>query len=172
VKVAITGHADGIGRALADAFRARGAEVVGLPVSSGHDSAAHRDRVASAAADCDVFVNAADPHDADTQIQLLFRLTKAWQGQDKTIINLGSAAGESHVNGAPGQHAVYMRAVDAACQQLFNRADQRPRVVNIRPGQTPQLGPEDVARVVMWVIDQPRHVYISSVTLAHRATQT
>ena len=114
MKVAITGHASGVGLALADAFRARGAEVVGLPPSDGQDHAAYRERVAAAAAGCDVFVNAPDPHDADTQIQLLFRLTRAWQGQDKTIINLGSSAGDRTVNGAPDAHAVYMRAVDAA----------------------------------------------------------
>jgi NADP-dependent 3-hydroxy acid dehydrogenase YdfG len=180
VKVAIMGHADGIGRAIADAFRARGAEVVGLPPSSGNDLSAHRERIAAAAADCDVFVNAPDPHDPDTQIQLLFRLTRAWQGQDRTIVNLGSTAGERPVSGGADPHAVYMRALDVASQQLFNRADQRPRVVNIRPdvpdtapakdGQS-RLSPEDVAKVVMWVIDQPRHVYISSVTLAHRETQ-
>ena len=50
-KVAVTGHTSGIGLAIADAFRARGAEVVGLPFSSGNDSAAHRDRVAASAAE-------------------------------------------------------------------------------------------------------------------------
>ena len=108
-------------------------------------------------------------------------MTKAWQGQDKTIINLGSRAGERQGNGGRDQHAVYMRALDAACQQLFNRADQRPRVVNIRSDadeaesaggdQAPKLSPQDVARAVMWVVDQPRHVYVSSVTLARHATQ-
>jgi NADP-dependent 3-hydroxy acid dehydrogenase YdfG len=179
MKVAITGHTSGIGLAIADAFRARGAEVVGLPFCSGNDSAAHRDRIAASAADCDVFVNAPDPHDPDAQIQLLFRLARTWQGQDRTIINLGSHAAGRHLDGGADPRAVYMRALDAACQQLFNRADQRPRVVNIRPdadapsgsaSPPPGLSPQDVARVVMWVIDQPRHVYVSSVTLAHRAT--
>jgi NADP-dependent 3-hydroxy acid dehydrogenase YdfG len=180
VKVAITGHTSGIGLAIADAFRARGAEIVGLSPSTGGDLAQHRDRIVEAAANCDLFVNNRHQNDDDTQLQLLFRLAKAWQGQDKTIINLGSRAADRHVGGADPD-AVYMRALDAACQQLFNRADQRPRVVNIRPdavdpesagdGQGPRLSPQDIARVVMWVIDQPRHMYISSVTLAHRATE-
>jgi NADP-dependent 3-hydroxy acid dehydrogenase YdfG len=181
VKVAITGHTSGIGLAIADAFRARGAEIVGLSRSTGYDMAARRDEMVAAAAACDIFVNNRHQYNDDSQLQLLFRLAEAWQGQDKTIINLGSRAGECYIIGRPDPYSVYKHALDAACQQLFDRADQRPRVVNIRPGfvdtdsvkgaQVPKLSPQDIARVVMWVVDQPAHVYISSVTLAHHVTK-
>ena len=101
VKVAITGHTSGIGLAIADAFRARGAEVVGLSRSTGFDMAARRDQIVAAAAPCDIFVNNRHQYNDDSQLQLLFRLADAWQGQDKTIINLGSRAGECYVIGRP-----------------------------------------------------------------------
>lgn len=182
VKVAITGHTSGIGLAIADAFRARGAEIVGLSRSTGFDMTERRDEMVQAAVGCDVFVNNRHQYNDDSQLQLLFRVAEAWRGQDKTIINLGSRAGECYIIGRADPYSVYKHALDAACQQLVNRADQRPRVVNIRPGfvdtesvkgtQVPKLSPQDVANVVMWVVDQPSHVYVSSVTLAHHVTQT
>jgi NADP-dependent 3-hydroxy acid dehydrogenase YdfG len=180
VKVAVTGHTSGIGLAIADAFRARGDEIVGLSRSTGYDLAGDRGKIVAAAARCDVFVNNRHQYNDDTQIQLLFALVEAWKGQDKTIVNLGSRAGS--LLGQPDPLSVYKQALDAACQQLFNRQDQRPRVVNIRPGwvdtesvkdrQVSKLSPRDVANVVMWVIDQPAHVYVSSVTLARHVTDS
>jgi NADP-dependent 3-hydroxy acid dehydrogenase YdfG len=180
VKVAITGHTSGIGLALADAFRARGDEVVGLSRSTGYDMAKDRARVVEAASRCDLFVNNRHQYNDDTQLQLLFGVAEAWKGQDKTIINLGSRAGECYIQGRLDPYSVYKRALDAASQQFFNRQDQRPRVVNIRPGwvdtdsvkatEVSKLSPRDVASVVMWVVDRPRHIYVSSVTLAHHVT--
>ncbi len=180
MKVAITGHTKGIGLAIADAFRARGDEVVGLSKSTGYKLPKHRDKIVRAAAKCDLFVNNRHQYNDDTQLQILYKLVHEWQGQDKTIINIGSRAGECYILGRPDLYAVYKHAIDAASQQLFNRPDQRPRVVNIRPGFVdtasvantpgPKLSPEDVARVVLWIVEQPTHVYISSVTLAHHVT--
>lgn len=182
MKVAITGHTSGIGLAIANAFRTRGDEIVGLSRSTGYDLTKHRDKIVKVAAKCDIFVNNRHQYNDDTQLQLLFTLADEWKGQDKTIINLGSRAGECYILGRPDAYSVYKHALDAACQQFFNRPDQRPRVVNIRPGwvdtesvkgrQVPKLSPRDVANVVMWVIDQPAHVYVSSVTLAHHVTQS
>lgn len=182
MKVAITGHTSGIGLAIANAFRARGDEILGLSRSTGYDLTEHRDKIVEAAANSDIFVNNRHQYNDDTQLQLLFRLADEWKGQDKTIINLGSRAGECYLLGRPDPYSVYKHALDAACQQFFNRPDQRPRVVNIRPGwvdtesvkgrPVPKLSPDDVAKVVMWVIDQPTHVYVSSVTLAHHATDS
>jgi NADP-dependent 3-hydroxy acid dehydrogenase YdfG len=181
LKVAVTGHTSGIGLAIAEAFRARGHEIIGLSRSTGYDLSGDRRKIVEAAAKCDVFVNNRHQYNDDTQLQLLFALADAWKGQDKTIINLGSRAGECYILGRPDPYSVYKHALDAACQQFFNRQDQRPRVVNIRPGwvdtesvkgsQAVKLSPRDVANVVMWVIDQPRHVYVSSVTLSHHTTQ-
>ena len=180
MKVAITGHTSGIGLAIADAFRARGDEVVGMSRSNGYDLAKKRSKVVKVASKCDVFVNNRHQYNDDTQLQLLFAMAEAWDGQDKTIVNLGSRAGEWYLHGQSDAYSVYKHALDAACQQLFNRPDQRPRVMNVRPGwvdtdsvrrvRAPKLSPQDVARVVMWMIDQPRHVLISSVTLSHHVT--
>lgn len=168
MKVGITGYAGELGRALAEAFHARGDEVVGLELPTADP--AQRERLAQAAGACDLFVNArADGPDGrgEAQLQLLFRMARLWSQEDKTIVNLGSRDGERREPGADGRPdalPVYQRALDAACQQLFNRGDQRPRVVNVRSG--PALDPEDVVRAVLWVLEQPPHVHVSSLTLA------
>jgi NADP-dependent 3-hydroxy acid dehydrogenase YdfG len=179
VRVAVTGHTGGIGLAIAEAFRARGHEVLGLSRSTGYDLA-EPGRIVEAAAGCDLLVNNRHQYNDDSQLQVLFQMAERWRGQDKTIVNLGSRAGECYILGRQDEYAVYKHALDAACQQLSNRSDQRPRVVNIRPGwvdtdsvkgrQVPKLSPEDVARVVLWVVDQPPHVYVSAVTLSHHTT--
>jgi NADP-dependent 3-hydroxy acid dehydrogenase YdfG len=141
---------------------------------------AERERIVEAAAACDLFVNDRPIGRGEAQLQLLFRMAERWRGEDKTIVNLGSRSGERSAEGRVDAHAVYQRALDAACQQLFNRADQRPRVVNIRTGPvagdpegapaSAALDPDEVARAVLWVLEQPPHVYVSSVTLERHAT--
>jgi NAD(P)-dependent dehydrogenase (short-subunit alcohol dehydrogenase family) len=180
VKVAITGHTSGIGLAIADAFRARGDEVVGLSRTTGYDLVRDREKIVEAVSRCDLFVNNRHQPNDDAQIRLLFAVAQKWKGQDKTIVNLGSCAQGSSLPGQPNPDSVYKHALDAACQQLFNRQDQRPRVVNIRPGwvdtesvkgrEAAKLSPRDVAEVVMWVVGQPAHLYVSSVTLARHLT--
>lgn len=181
MKVAITGHTGGIGRAIADAFRERGHEVVGLSRSTGYDLA-RPERIVDAAEDCDVLVNNRHQYDDDSQLRVLFLMAERWRGRDRLIVNLGSRAGECYVQGRVDPYSIYKHALDAACEQLTSRPDQLPRVVNVRPGfvdtdsvkghRAFKLGPPDVARVVMWIVEQPPHVHVSSVTLSHHTTGT
>jgi nucleoside-diphosphate-sugar epimerase len=169
VKVAISGHADGPGSALAGAFRAEGHEVVLLELPDA--SASGRERLVEAAAACDVLVTDRTRTSAEAQLQLLYGMAERWRGQDRTIVSLGSRAAERHAADRLDTDAVYQRALDAACQQLFSRPDQRPRVLNVRLGPVEAgpaeaaLDPEDVARVVLWALAQPAHVHVSALTV-------
>jgi NADP-dependent 3-hydroxy acid dehydrogenase YdfG len=181
MRVAITGHTGGIGLAIADAFRARGDEVLGLSRSTGHDLA-RPEEIVAAAEGCDVLVNNRHQYNDDCQLRVLFLMAERWRGQDKLIVNMGSRAGECYVQGREDPYSIYKHALDAACEQLSSRPDQQPRVVNVRPGfvdtdsvrghQVFKLGPEDIARVVLWIVEQPPHVHVSSVTLSHHTTGT
>ena len=88
MKVAITGHSAGIGQALAKQFEANGHEVVGLSRRNGYNIRS-LPKVVGMIEPCDVFINNAQVGYAQTE--LLFEVWRRWQGQQKYIINIGTA---------------------------------------------------------------------------------
>jgi NADP-dependent 3-hydroxy acid dehydrogenase YdfG len=76
------------------------------------------------------------------------------------------------------RYSIHKHALDAATDQLNLLRDMRPRVTTLKPGyvdtasvkhvtNNPKLKPEAVAEAVMWVLNQPRMVHISSISMAH-----
>lgn len=180
MNVAITGHTKGIGLAIAKAFTNRGDQIIGFSRSSGVVLPRDIESAAYAIERCDVFVNNYND-DYDTQIRLLYEVARKWDGQhNKHIISIGSRAGECYIRGKIDPYSVYKAAHDAACQQLFNRGDQRPKVTNIRPGYVdtdllgdkmePKLDPSEVAQAVMWAVEAP--FYVSQITLCRQQIKT
>ena len=91
MKYAITGHSYGIGQALYEKL-----DSIGFSKSTGHDicDPAIRKQIIEQSEDCDVFINNA-PADFG-QSELLLELWNAWQGKNKTIINVGSRISEAN----------------------------------------------------------------------------
>ena len=180
MKIAITGHTTGIGKAIAEACEAAGHEVVGFSRSTGYHLFKDLELVVAAAADCDVFVNNRFnyAYEQSGQLDLLYKMFEQWIGRDKRIINIGSRAGTYHSMGKVDRYATHKHALDTACEQLNILRDMRPRVTNLKPGYVdtestkhianqPKLKPEAVAEAVMWILNQPRMVHISSISMAH-----
>lgn len=181
MKVAITGHTEGIGKAIAEACEAAGHEVVGFSRTTGYHLFKDMERVISDAENCDVFINNRYNYTRDQsgQVELLYRMFEKWLGKDKRIINIGSRAGTYTSIGKIDRYSVYKHALDTACEQLnLLRGDMRPRVTNIKPGYVdtesvknitdkPKLKPEVVAETVMWILNQPPMVHISSISMSH-----
>ena len=88
MKVAITGHTNGIGQGLYNYFQARGHNVCGFSRSNGFTLPAAESRVLDEIKDCDIFINNALP--ISSQIFLLKELWPQWEWQDKKIIVIGS----------------------------------------------------------------------------------
>jgi len=88
MKVAITGHTNGIGLGLHNYFVERGHEVLGFSRSNGYAMPAANDRILSQIIDCDLFVNNSEP--VHSQIFFLQQLWPLWWDKPKTMIIIGS----------------------------------------------------------------------------------
>jgi len=86
MKVVITGHTYGIGKALYDSFKAAEWEVVGLSRSNGYDIDADFDKVVEAATGADLFINNAYRDKQQT------RLVHALKNKVKKMIVMGSVS--------------------------------------------------------------------------------
>lgn len=89
MKVAITGHLNGLGEALFQ--RLPGA--IGFDIFGGWDSydiTEHYDEIAEKAKDCDVFINNA--YDGRGQILIHNAIEKQWKHTNKLIINISSSS--------------------------------------------------------------------------------
>jgi hypothetical protein len=87
MKVAITGHTNGIGYGLYNFFNPN---VKGFSRANGYDINSFNDRskIIAESADCDIFINNA--HSNFGQMYMLLDLFRNWKNLDKTIINIGS----------------------------------------------------------------------------------
>jgi NAD(P)-dependent dehydrogenase (short-subunit alcohol dehydrogenase family) len=91
MKIAITGHTSGIGKAIYNDFPP--SEVVGFSRENGYDitDVFHRDKIIKETQDCDVFINNA--HKEYGQVYMLNELYQNWQySKGKLIINIGTDA--------------------------------------------------------------------------------
>jgi nucleoside-diphosphate-sugar epimerase len=176
MRICVTGHTSGIGRALAEALASRGNDVVGLSRSTGYDLAkpADVDRMVLASIGCRGFINNA--HHGYSQVELLFALHRA-HGNDPgfTVVTIGSNAADG-IRMRPQPYAVEKIALDHAVAQL--QKSGRWNLIHVRPGwvDTPRVGEfsvrklmvDDVVEAVMWAMDRPDHVMVRGITIEPR----
>lgn len=89
MKIAITGHTTGIGKAIHDWFLGD-ADILGFSKSNGYDITNKDDRIKiiNESMDCDVFINNA--HQGFGQVELLMEMFDTWRMENKLIINIGT----------------------------------------------------------------------------------
>ena len=89
MKIGITGHTHGIGKATYDLLISKDHEVKGFSRQNGYniDNPSARGQLLREVEDCDVFINNAF---SLNQTTLLEELIQLWDGKDKLIINIGS----------------------------------------------------------------------------------
>lgn len=89
MKIAITGHTDGIGKWIYDNY----SSVIGFSRSNGYDitNDSDRTRIVNCIADCDVFINnACDESEKSGQAYMLRDIYRAWRNTNKHIVTVGS----------------------------------------------------------------------------------
>lgn len=117
MKIAITGHTAGIGQALAEQYRNRGHEIVGLSKREGHNIR-NILKIAEYIEPCDVFINNAQAGFAQTE--LLFEMSRRWKATRKHIISISTIMAEYPVSVLPNMTEYYCQktTLESAIQQL------------------------------------------------------
>lgn len=137
MKIAITGHTSGLGKALKERFELAGHTVIGFCITTGYDisDSEVRNKIVVESADCDVFINNA--YSPKSQYPLLDAVYKSFINTDKIIINIGSRVIES----ARAQHEhsqVWLNYYNEKIKlQEFVKNKQvahKPRILNVLPG--------------------------------------
>jgi NAD(P)-dependent dehydrogenase (short-subunit alcohol dehydrogenase family) len=160
MRVAITGHTAGLGKALFDRY---GKDAIGFSRSNGYDisDSNARTSIVSAAAECDVFINNASRY--FHQVHLLYELHAAWRDTPRLIINISSNTGDG-VKSIAYPYTAYKTALDVASKQL-SYLDHAVMVCCLRPGwidtqrakdyQGSKITVNDMCDLVDWVIHAP-----------------
>jgi NAD(P)-dependent dehydrogenase (short-subunit alcohol dehydrogenase family) len=182
MKIAITGHTRGIGRAIADVLAKQGHEIVGLSRSNGYDLTveASRHSALDAITNCDVFINNALPSDTEPHkhtayipVELLYQVHRGWRGNaNKIIIAIGSNASDTPLQG-DRPYQVEKIALASACKQLATAG--RPRIIIVKPGCTDtdsvrhfneiKMDPVEVANAVSFCLNAINDMYIQEITV-------
>jgi NAD(P)-dependent dehydrogenase (short-subunit alcohol dehydrogenase family) len=177
MKIAITGHTKGIGKALYDGFKAQGHEVIGFNRSTvaNISTDAGLNKIAEESKDCDIFINNAYDTSrlrtcmAFSQTVLLYKMWEMWQGQNKKIVCIGSRTSDNyHTTVWP--YAIHKRALDEAVKQLRGLDDARPHILNLKPGYVDteqvsyvknavKIDPSYVFEICNWAISQPHLIF-------------
>ena len=131
MKIAITGHTAGIGKALAEQYQLDGHEIVGLSKREGNNIRVIP-KIADKIEPCEVFVNNAQAGYAQTE--LLFEMAKRWSGTRKHIIVISTMMTQDPVSMLDmDEYRVQKVALEEAVRQLRHRR-LSIRITIVRPG--------------------------------------
>jgi NADP-dependent 3-hydroxy acid dehydrogenase YdfG len=132
MKIAITGHTAGIGQALAEVYY--GNEIVGLSKRDGNNIR-NIPKICDQIEPCDMFINNAQA--GYSQTELLFEMTKRWQGTKKHIIVISTMMTQEPTSSLPGldidAYRVQKIALEEAVKQIRNQ-HLGIKLTIVRPG--------------------------------------
>lgn len=163
MKIAITGHSAGIGKAFADYLSNRGHDIVGLSRRDGHNIRVIP-KIVDKILPCDMWINNAQSGYAQTE--LLYKVVDAWGGDAKKMIwiistMLTTSTGVPAIPGmsytATAEYKNQKRALEDAFQELKSRPVRmcliRPGTVATQPHNQPGVNSAAVDQWVATVCD-------------------
>ena len=192
MNIAITGHKNGIGKAIFNLLKKQGHFVVGYDIEEGFDieDVSTQQEILDLSKDYDVFINNA--HSMNSQIELFDMFFNEWQMQDnKHIINISSIEKlfPNPINNP--QILVYTQQKKKLWKKAFSSIanrfeDRKVKISTVSPslvktalsdmyvdrnywGKTiPMMQPVDVAKVVSFVLNH--ELEIIDITFTARQT--
>ena len=185
MKIAITGHTKGIGKAIYEHFQPN---IIGFSRSNGYDILKDMESIFRESTDTTVFINNA--HNAFAQTALLYRFIKwGYGGRELNndpkghIISIGSVASDA-IRYRNSPYAIHKQALESANEQLFSLGhnttliklgfvktqktlekaadlDKKPwlkkhRIDKNTPDNALEL--HDVPRIIDFILDSPHRV--------------
>ncbi len=176
MKIGITGHTKGIGKALYDTLIYKGHTVYGFSRQNSYDISDQEDRnaIIHKVKDCDVFINNAwlDFY----QVDLFNDIFEQWKtDKTKTIININSRS-KYGISGNPSYSATKKELAKVAYKGMFDM-DKKCRIINVNPGYVktemtkdkhdtiPMLSATEVTDMILWTLDQPQHIEIGEISM-------
>ena len=177
MKVAITGHSKGIGKACFDLLN-KDHEAIGFSRSNGYDIVEQFNSIVRAVKKCDVFVNNA--HQGYMQVELLNAVFEMWKDDpNKTIVNISSLSKYPGLSGNQTGYSATKAALSHQAFILMFKTDRKCRMININPGYVEtdmianipgietksKITPEECASSIVWAINQPQHIEIGELSI-------
>jgi NADP-dependent 3-hydroxy acid dehydrogenase YdfG len=174
MKIAITGHSKGIGKAIAELYYTD--EVVGFSRSNGYDISKTEDVKLiienTMAMNCDIFVNNA--YNGTAQTTIFETLLKYWNNDStKTIVNINSRT----IYNGPNQrkYTADKKLLRSSAIDAIRDIDRKCRVININPGyvrtdmvahvDVKMLTTEQLATMIKWCLDQPQSIEVGELSV-------
>ena len=176
MKAVITGHVKGLGSAISSILTDRNFHVNGYDILEGSDVNDSKvcEQILQDCKDADIFVNNAPAN----QCQLLHKVFESWIGQDKTIINVSSAATFLKSTDLPEDITTYVTEKKLLDYLITVKRSQRslPYIMNVRPGwfhselaqrfDADKMQPQDIAEIIVTLYDFRSRVKILDIVLS------
>ena len=175
LKVAITGHTKGIGKAVFDSLTAKGHTVKGFSKSTGYPLPESIDKLVSEILDYDVFIN--NTYWGFAQALILDHLLVHWADvPNKRIICMGSTSADLVVTPYP-LYTAAKKALETLCH-LSQSKRVWPLITNLKLGMVDthrmegnkemKLSTKDVSSIVHWLLALPPHLAVPEIVLKNR----
>ena len=168
MKIALTGHTSGIGKALYDIL-SQEHEVVCFSRSNGYDIKYDItiEKIVQGSLDCDVFINNA--WDNDCQTKLLKFFFDKWKDQSKKIMSIGSSVASYNPSGSGYSDYVDLkRELRTAHCDIVNLKTTKCKSYLVNPGVTDtnltadqnrkKMTVQEVADMIKFVLDNKLYV--------------
>jgi|TARA_R110002074_G_scaffold131379_3_gene273903 NAD(P)-dependent dehydrogenase (short-subunit alcohol dehydrogenase family) len=175
MKIALTGHTSGIGKALYDIL-SQEHEVVCFSRSNGYDIKYDItiEKIVQGSLDCDVFINNA--YYSLAQVNILNRLWKFWaRDKSKTIVNISSLSKYPGISGNASGYSAHKAALSHQAFLLMFKGNRKCRMINVNPGYVESKMTEGVdanmltapecAEQIAHAINLPQHIEIGELSL-------
>ena len=175
MKIALTGHTSGIGKALYDIL-SQEHEVVCFSRSNGYDIKEDDtiERIVQESLNCDVFINNA--YYSLSQVYILNRLWTFWaRDKSKTIVNISSLSKYPGISGNTSGYSAHKAALSHQAFLLMFKGNRKCRMINVNPGfveskmtegvDANKLTAPECAEQIAHVINLPQHIEIGELSL-------
>jgi len=175
MKIAITGHTRGLGKAIYDLYPG----AVGFSKSTGYNIGNEADAISiiSQSIDCDVFINNAFHETA--QQHLFEHMFKQWRYDNtKTIVNISSRAGYNldWPGWVVSKYSNSKENLNKKFREYLLLTSRKCRMISFNPGyidtdmiadkpDVPRLTTQQAAEMVAWCINQPSRIEIGELSV-------